>query len=359
MSDLSVLIMSALVLVAGFAVMAVFFSHSLKKAHEELARAAKEHVGSGQVLAQKDLESKKDSIAQLVQEMRREIAETRERMEKSDQQRIATFSTIKQELDTHKDIMHQLRGSTDDLKKILSNNQLRGAFGEQVAENLLKMAGFVVGQDYIYNKEQESTDTRPDYTLFLPDKTKINIDVKFPYAALMKMSSTDDKQEKELHTRQFATDVKQKIKQVTNRDYINPEDKTVDFVVLFIPNEMIFSFIYDQLHEVWEEAMQRKVIMTGPFSFTAILRMVKQAYSNFRYQENLHHVIGLIQKFEIEYGKFSESLDTLGDRLESVKKQFDAVSKTRSNSLQKVINQIQNQNILPEPSSEETQGQKL
>ena len=30
---------------------------------------------------------------------------------------------------------------------------------------------------------------------------------------------------------------------------INPEENTVDFVVMFIPNEMIFSFIYERFDE--------------------------------------------------------------------------------------------------------------
>ena len=58
-------------------------------------------------------------------------------------------------------------------------------------------------------------------------------------------------------------------------------------------------------------------------------------------------MIGLIQKFEIEYGKFSEGLDALGDRLDSVKKQFDMISGTRDRQLTKIIDQIKNQNILP------------
>ena len=110
---------------------------------------------------------------------------------------------------------------------------------------------------------------------------------------------------------------------------------------------MIFSFIYDQLNEVWEEAMRQKVILAGPFSFTAILRMVKQAHSNFRYQENLHHVIGLIQKFESEYEKYSVAIDTLGDRIQSAAKQFEVVSSTRSRALGRVIDQIKNQEMGP------------
>lgn len=313
---------------------------------DHILALATERMKSDQAATRTDLEHKKDAIEQMIAEMRKDLLHSKELLKESDSARIATFSAIAKELEMHKGVISDLQGSTEDLKRILSNNQLRGVFGEQVAENLLKMAGFVVGKDYVYNKTQDTEDTRPDFTVMLPDGTKINIDAKFPYSALVKMSETDDKGEKEQHRKQFAIDVKQKVKQVAGRGYINPEDKTVDFVILFIPNEMIFSFIYDQLNEVWEEAMRKKVILAGPFSFTALLRMVKQAHSNFRYQENLHQVIGFIQKFESEYEKYSEAVDTLGDRIQSVAKQFEAVSGTRSRALTRVIDQIKSQDVL-------------
>lgn len=325
---------------------------SMMKAQEHLVMMTRERLESDQRHAQEDLGHKKDMIGALIEELRKDLSVRGRELKESEDQRIASFSAVTKELELQRQVIHDLRTTTDELKRVLSNNQMRGAFGEQVAENLLKMAGFVIGQDYVFNKEQDHTDTRPDFTLFLPDKTKVNIDVKFPYASLVKMFGTEDQQERDLHRKAFTQDVKQKIKQVTTRDYINPEDKTVDFVILFIPNEMIFSYIYDQLTEVWEDAMQKKVVLAGPFSFTAILRMIKQAYTNFRYQENLHEVIGLIQKFEIEYDKFRESVDSLGSKIDSAAKQFQMVSGTRDRALNRIVDQIKSRHDFPEPTTE-------
>lgn len=318
---------------------------SLSRAHDQFFRIAKEQFASDRSAARQELDHRKDMIAQLVEEMRKDMVQSRQSLQSSDRDRVATFTSVQKELEFNRTIVHELRATVDDLKKVLSNNQLRGSFGEQVAQDLLKMAGFVIGQDYVANREQESAETRPDFTIFLPDKTRVNIDVKFPYASLVKAFATNDISEREGHLKQFAVDVRAKIKQITSREYINPSERTVDFVIMFIPNEMIFSYIYEQLNEVWEEGMRKKVIMAGPFSFTAMLRMIRQAYTNFRYQENLHQVIGLIQKFETEYQKFSEELDRLGDRLQSTSKQFDAVSGTRSRALTRVIDQIRNQKL--------------
>jgi DNA recombination protein RmuC len=321
------------------------FSDALLKAQDHLVSTAKERLEGERERTTQDVEHKKEMISALIEEMRRDLHVKSRELKESEESRIATFSALTRELELQRGVISELRSSTEELKRVLSNNQMRGAFGEQVAENLLKMAGFVIGQDYVFNKEQESTETRPDFTIFLPDKTRINIDVKFPYAALIKMFGTENKEERDAYHRQFETDVKQKIKQVSTRDYINPEEKTVDFVILFIPNEMIFSYIYESLGPVWEDAMRKKVIFAGPFSFTAILRMVKQAYANFRYQENLHLVIGLIGKFELEYEKYREAVDTLGSRLDSAQKQFQTVATTRDRALGRIVDQIKTQTI--------------
>ncbi|MBI4117859.1 MAG: DNA recombination protein RmuC [Parcubacteria group bacterium] len=318
-------------------------SESLRKNSEQFLLIAGQKLDSSTKDVSRDLMEKKSLIANLIEEMRKDLARNTEEMQKSEKQNIASFSALKEELTQYKSITSDLKSSTEDLKKVLSNNQMRGQFGEQIAENLLKMAGFVVGQDYVFNQKQEGSSTRPDFTIFLPDGTKINIDAKFPYKSLISLSESKDDMEKKRYLGLFIQDVKQKIKQVTTRDYISPQDKTVDFVIVFIPNEMIFSFIYDQLNEVWEEAMAKKVIFAGPFTFTALLRMIKQAYENFRYHKNLHNIVALIQKFSQEYQKYSDSVDALGKRIKATEEQYAVVSTTRDRMLNRVMDQIRNE----------------
>lgn len=320
----------------------------LQAASEQLLNLAKEKLGSEKEIIKTDLEGKKDAIKALVDEIRVQLKETDRVVRQSDRERIDSFSALKKELETHKQLAGELRGSTEELKNVLSNNQMRGQFGERVAEDLLKMAGFVINQDYFVQATFE--DGRPDFTLALPDKTKVNIDVKFPYQNLQKFTESKDTEEKKRYLSQFQRDVREKIKQIATRGYINPDDNTVDFAIAFIPNEMIFSFIYEHGNDIWEEAMSKKVILAGPYSFVALLRLIKQAHSNFQMQSNIHGIIQLVQKFRQEYDKFSGELDNLGARMESASKQYQVVSQTRSRSLGKVMDQIENQQALETPT---------
>lgn len=300
------------------------------------------------------LDSKKDMIKDLVEKIDSELKDSQAKIERTEKARISEFSNLKTIIEEHKVVATKLKDSTDNLKNILSNNQLRGRYGEEVAENLLKIAGFVKGLNYDGNLSQETNANRPDFTVYLPDKSKVNIDVKFPYQSLVKFQEVEDKLEKKKYFAQFKTDVKQKIKQVTSRDYINPEEKTLDFVILFVPNEMIFSVINDQLYDVVDEANRKKVAIVGPISFITFLRMIHQSYDNFRIQEDLHRVVNLIGKFKEEFGKYNSEFDSIGNKLKSLSGQYDKVAGVRTRQLAKIVEQIEGEDIKIAEDKKET-----
>ena len=312
----------------------------MKDTNEMVVKMASEQLGAQTKEVKTDLENKRGEIDRLVKIIRQDLKNTHDKLQVTEKEQAGSFEKLKSALDEYKELTQQLAVSTEGLKKVLSNNQMRGQFGEQIAEDLLRMTGFVKGTDYEFNRKQEGSQTRPDFAVFLPDGMRINVDVKFPYAQLQKMTEAESKSQKMEHAKLFERDVKEKIKQVSTRDYINPDDKTVDFVILFIPNEMIFSYVYDKMPEVWEEAMRNKVVLAGPFSFTAILRMVRQAYDNFKYQSNIHEIVGHVKAFEKEFTKFIEEFDKVGKRLEAAQKQFDSVASTRRNQLTRRMEKV-------------------
>ena len=291
------------------------------------------------------LDGKKDMIKDLVEKIDNGLKDSQTRIENAEKDRVSEFSNLKTIIEEHKTVAAKLKDSTDNLKNILSNNQLRGRYGEEVAENLLKVAGFVKGLNYDGNLSQETNANRPDFTVYLPDKSKVNIDVKFPYQSLMKFQEVEGELEKRKYFSQFKTDVKQKIKQITSRDYINPEEKTLDFVILFVPNEMIFSVINDQLYDVVNEANQKKVAIVGPVSFITFLRMIHQSYDNFKIQEDLHRVVNLIGKFKDEFDKYNSEFDNIGNKIKSLSGQYDKVAGVRTRQLTKIVDRIEGEDI--------------
>jgi DNA recombination protein RmuC len=124
---------------------------------------------------------------------------------------------------------------------------------------------------------------------------------------------------------------------------------------MFIPNEMIFSFVYEKMPDINEFASSRKVVLAGPFGFTAVLRLVLQAHKNFHHEKSLVQILGLISKFQEEYTKFGESMDRLGRQIDTAQKTFLEVEGTRNRQLTRVVEQIssRSQSSLKEETKKE------
>ncbi|MEX0932062.1 MAG: DNA recombination protein RmuC [Candidatus Saccharimonadales bacterium] len=304
---------------------------SLHKQNEELREKNKAEVSSGV----KDLlNADREKLEIVIKQIRDQLKESQGEVKSLQKQ----SSAITEQLKNTNELTDKLRVSTEGLKNLLSNNRLRGDWGEQVAEDLLLGAGFVENVNFV--KQTTTAEGRPDFTIMLPDGTKLNIDAKFPLDDLVNYQEAKTDTERRQSLKSFEKAVKEKVKQVTSKDYIDQEAQTVDFVVMFIPNEMVFSFIYEKLPAIVKYSGDKKVIMTGPFGFTAMLRLILQAYKNFNYQQGLGEILGLVEKFQTEYEKFGESLEKVGRQIEGAQRAFHDVEGTRHRQLTRVVDKI-------------------
>jgi len=346
------LIIVGVLLTIGVTVGAIYFFGQkfmlqLTNANNEQRKSSREEIESG---VKGILQDNHKLLATITKGLESQLENSRKDVGDLKTQNAA----IREQLSATAKATEGLQLSTEGLKNLLANNRLRGEWGEQVAEDLLLAAGFVEKLNFI--KQKTTTQGRPDFTILLPDGYKLNVDAKFPFDDLIKYQEAKDDAEKSRALRAFSASIKQKIKEVSSKDYIDPENQTLDFVIMFIPNEMIFSFVYEKLPDIQSYSSERKVVLTGPFGFTAVLRMILQAHKNFHHEKGLMEILGLISKFQEEYEKFGESVERLGRQIDTVKTTYLEVEGTRSRQLTRVVRQISDhsQNNLESAKNEKT-----
>ena len=152
--------------------------------------------------------------------------------------RAEQFAELNTQLKVHSERSQALELQTKALSETLGSNQARGAWGERMAEDILRTAGFVEGVNYL--KQNDQGGARPDFTFLLPQDLILNMDVKFPYKQFVRVIESDSDEERERHAKSFMTDVKARLKEVSGKAYIDAEANTVDYVLLFIPNDQIY-----------------------------------------------------------------------------------------------------------------------
>lgn len=308
------------------------------KQHLEIAKGA---LSEQSALGAKELESKKDLISQTYKSMKEELEKIGGLMSEFEKERQKKYGELTNLLNTTGSELNRLQETTGKLTTALSSASMRGQWGERMAEDVLKLAGFIEGINYFRQKSLEASRERPDFTFTLPNNQKINMDVKFPFNNYWCYLEAKNAGDKSRYKHLFLRDVKNHIRDVTTRDYINPDDNTIDMVIMFIPNEQVYSFINENDRSILDEAIRSKVALCSPLTLFAILAVIRQAIDNFNLERTAGQILSLMGNFYKQWELFIQGMDKMGKRIEDAQKEYNRLATIRKNQLQKPLDKIE------------------
>lgn len=271
-----------------------------------------------------EIDARKLAIDQTVKGLTDQLEKYQGLLRQIEEDRNRKYGNLESELKNTSSATLRLQESTNRLNNILGNVKLRGQWGERMAEDIIQYAGLIENVNYTKQVVNSSL-TKPDFTFLLPNDHKINMDVKFPLDNYLHMVNAQVPEQAESYQKEFIRNVKERIKEIQNRDYINASEKTLDFVLLFIPNEQVFGFIQEKIPELMDLALKQKVVLCSPFTLYAMLSVVRQAHENFRYEKDLKEIISLIEQFSKLYGAFKVRFETMGDAIEKLNTQYQDI----------------------------------
>lgn len=235
----------------------------------------------------------------------------------------------------------ELTGTTQSLQRVLSNAQTRGQWGERMAEDIMRRAGLIEGTNFRKQATQAEGAARPDFSFFLPNNLLLNMDVKFPLDNYVRSQEADADVERIGYEREFLRDVRGHIKALATRDYIDPEGGTVDYVLLFIPNEAVYRFVLETGPEVFDEALDHRVVCCSPQMLFAMLALIRQAADTLATQRAAEEIVSLLGLFNQQWRRFNQALDKLGRSVGSMTQAYESLAGTRRKALQRPLDRIE------------------
>jgi len=314
-------------------------SEALSKNIDDFLKLAGEFLAKQTQVHQKELEKKKELIDQTHGEMKDRLKEVQDLVSRFKEDHRQQFGDISAKLKFHAEQTTRLQETTAHIQTALASSRIRGQWGERMAEDILRLAGFIEGINYRKQKTLESG--RPDYTFLLPQNLIVNMDVKFPFDNYLNYLEAKDDSERQRHKEQFLRDVKARIKEVTTRDYINPAANTIDYVILFIPNEQVYAFINEADSSILDEALKSRVILCSPLTLYAILAVIRQAVDNFNLERTAGQILSLLGMFNKQWGLFIKSMEKMGNRIEDARQEYHTLLSTRRQQLERPLKQIE------------------
>ncbi|MDY7032353.1 MAG: DNA recombination protein RmuC [Thermodesulfobacteriota bacterium] len=314
---------------------------ALSQSTEEFLKLAKTKLESEREGSARELDEKKGLIDQQLQRMTSELNNMSSLMKELEKDRAEKFGELASRLKTANEQTTALMQTTNSLREALASTKARGQWGERMAEDVLRLAGFIENVNYLKQKTIETSRLRPDFTFLLPRDLKLNMDVKFPLDNYIKFIEAPSDGEKAKFCNDFLKDVKARIKEVTTREYVNPEQNTLDYVLLFIPNEHIYAFIHEQDSSILDEGIQNGVVLCSPITLFAVLAVIRQAVDNFTLEQTSKEMLSLFGRFSKQWNNFTTKFDLLGKRIGDVQKEYESLITTRRRQLERPLNKIE------------------
>ncbi|MDP8264044.1 MAG: DNA recombination protein RmuC [Candidatus Aceula lacicola] len=345
-----VLVGSVIAIVASFAVSILLLKEIIRK---EVRYEFDFSRGQLEEKSAAEMEIRKQAVENSVKDLKQTIEKYAELVHRFEKDRDEKYGSLANELKNTSQATVRLQETTNQLTNVLGNNQKRGEWGERMAEDIIQLCGLQEGINYKKQAKIDSTGTKPDYTFLLPNKHKINMDVKFPLSNYQEMVNAEDLGQKDAYKKQFLSDVKQRLKEIQNRSYINPAEGTLDFVLVFIPNEQVFAFIQENFPGLMDEALKQKVVLCSPFTLYSMLSVIRQAFENFYYEKATKEIIRMIDLFIKTYATFKDRFQSLGDSMKKTVHLYADIRDKSFKNLDTKINRIEDFKKGKMPSSEE------
>jgi DNA recombination protein RmuC len=291
-------------------------------------------------LAGKDLDGKKSLIDQQLATMSAKLDDVSTMVQQVEAERARSFGELNAQLSRQHEGLAALLHTTQSLREALSSTKARGQWGERMAEDVLRLAGFVENVNY---RKQRALDTGrgiPDYTFFLPNNLLLHMDVKFPLDNYVRFCDATTDLERKRYRDDFLRDVRARVRELSDRDYVDAGGGTVDFVLLFIPNEQLYAFIHEQDDAILDDAVRHGVVFCSPLTLFVVLALIRQMVENLRLARTSDEILSLLGQFSEQWGKFKGQMEKVGQRIEAASKEYTTLAGTRTNTLERPLRRI-------------------
>lgn len=298
--------------------------------------------------SEKFTELNKTNLKEILEPLGKNIDEFRTKVsevyDKESKERFSLGERVKELALLNQTISEEAKNLTKALK---GEAKTQGRWGEMILEKILEKSGLRKGEEYTIEEQLEdesgrplrsaSLDTkmRPDAIVKYPDNRNVIIDSKVSLNAFLRYIEANDLviQQKELDDHINA--VKNHIIALSNKGY-DDYNKSLDFVMMFIPSEPAYIAALKGDPELWEFAYERRILLMSPTNLITSLKLIvdlwKREYQNKNalaiaergaklydkfvgFVDNLREVGSYLDKAVEKYGESFKQLSTGKDNL--------------------------------------------
>jgi DNA recombination protein RmuC len=294
---------------------------ALKQTAPEFLRLAEQSFGKFQETAKGDLAQRQQAIATLVEPLKQQLETYQKRLQQAESAQASTLGEVKKQLETLAQSSQSLAQETQQFRMVLKSNQARGRWGEETLRRVVEAAGMSAHCDF--SEQTQAGDAKPDLVVRLPGDRFIIVDAKVPELDFLSALESADATKRGESLAAHATKLKATIKALADRDYPSQFPNALDYVVLFLPAESLFSAALEGDRDLIVWAAQKRILLATPASLIALLRSVSVSWQQHAQTENAQKIAEAAQEFYARVVKFAEHFEKIRAGLERANSAFN------------------------------------
>lgn len=284
--------------------------------------------------SKKFTEQNRINIGSLLEPLNKNIEEFKKKVEDTyvteSKERHSLGEKVKELAELNQKINQEAKNLTQALKGSVKQ---QGNWGEMLLERILENSGLSKGREYTVQEflrddsgntitDDEGKKLQPDVIVQLPNDRKIIIDSKVSLVAYEKYVSSDESDIQKSALIEHIISLKSHIDGLSNKNYQDFE-KSLDFVMLFVPIEPAYMLAMQNDSSIWEYAYKKRVLLISPTNLIAALKLVSDLWQREQQSRNAMEIAKrgslLLEKFH----GFLETLDTVGKSINKSQENYN------------------------------------
>ena len=299
-------------------------SKALKENNEEFLKLAKQNLEN--VLEKTKNEFGKEAIENTIKPLKKSLERYDTEIKQMEKSRQKAYGGLLEQVKNMKETNVKLQDKTSALVDALKRPQVRGRWGEITLKRVVELVGLSEHCDFTEQESRKSEEgmLRPDMVVYLPGNRRLVVDAKAPLKHFLDANEAKTESKRKAEKQSYAHAVRNHMKKLSRKQYWSQFEKTPDFVIMFLPGDSWFSAALELDKDLFEDSLNKKVIIATPTTLIALLRTVAHSWQQQKVAENAKLIAEKGKELYERIAVFQSHLSKVRKNLDSTVKNYNA-----------------------------------